>query len=223
MIAIRNVSKRLGNRPTLDGVSAHIREGETVAIVGPSGGGKTTLLRCLNALETFDAGAITIAGFDIQPGGVGLRTPDLVRLRMAVGMVFQDLHLFPHLTVEENVALALRVVLRQSHADARRRAQGLLERIGLADRRSAHPDVLSGGQRQRVAIARALAQEPRVLLLDEPTSALDPVTAEGVAKMISEMTRNSVTVVLVTHQLALAETMADRTFSLDDGKLTEKS
>jgi ABC-type polar amino acid transport system ATPase subunit len=223
VISIRSLSKRLGNRPTLDGVSAHIRDGETVAIVGPSGGGKTTLLRCLNALEVFDAGAISIAGFDIQPRGEGMRGLDLVRLRTAVGMVFQDLHLFPHLTVEENVLLAPRVVGGRSHADARRRAQGLLERIGLSDRRSAYPEDLSGGQKQRVAIARALAQEPRVLLLDEPTSALDPVTAEGVAKMITDMTRNSVTVVLVTHQLALAETMADRALCLDDGKLTEKS
>jgi ABC-type polar amino acid transport system ATPase subunit len=223
MITIRNLSKRLGNRPTLEGVSTHIRDGETVAIVGPSGGGKTTLLRCLNALEPFDTGAISIAGFDIRPGGEGLSGPDLVRLRTAVGMVFQDHQLFPHLTALENVALAPRVVRGESRTDSNRRAIGLLEQVGLEDRKGAYPDDLSGGQKQRVAIARALAQEPRVLLLDEPTSALDPVAAEGVANMIADLTHHRVTVVLVTHQLALAEQIADRTLSLDGGTLTERS
>jgi ABC-type polar amino acid transport system ATPase subunit len=221
MITIRNLEKWFGNRPTLAGVSAHIREGERVAIVGPSGGGKTTLLRCLNGLEPFDGGTISIAGFDLGPGRTGLTAPELVRLRTTVGMVFQEHHLFPHLTALENLTLAPRVVRKQSPREVARRAHELLEQVGLADRKGAYPDALSGGQKQRVAIARALAQEPRVLLLDEPTSALDSGTAEGVAKTIAEVTRDSVTVVLVTHQLALAEAMATRTLRLEGGILTE--
>lgn len=221
MISINNLEKRFGDHATLAGVNAHIDEGERVAIVGPSGGGKSTLLRCLNALESFDGGNITIAGFELGPGRSGLAASALVRLRTAVGMVFQEHHLFPHLTALENVTLAPRVVRKESPHEATRRAHALLGEVGLAARQDAYPDALSGGQKQRVAIARALAQEPRVLLLDEPTSALDPATAEGVMKTISEMTRNSVTVVLVTHQPAIAESLATRILRLDDGVLTE--
>lgn len=221
MITIQNLEKRFGDRATLAGVNAHISEGERVAIVGPSGGGKSTLLRCLNALESFDGGKIEIAGFELGPGGSGLAAPALVRLRTAVGMVFQEHHLFPHLTALENVTLAPRVVRKISPPDAARRANVLLDEVGLADRKGAYPDALSGGQKQRVAIARALAQEPRVLLLDEPTSALDPVTAEGVMKTIADVVGSSVTVILVTHQPRVAEFMATRTLRLEGGLLVE--
>jgi len=221
MITIHDLKKCFGAHATLAGVNAHVAEGERVAIVGPSGGGKSTLLRCLNALESFDAGKVTIAGFELGPGRTSLTASALVRLRTTVGMVFQEHHLFPHLTALENVALAPRVVRKESARDATRRAHELLDQVGLAERKDAYPDALSGGQKQRVAIARALAQAPRVLLLDEPTSALDPSTAEGVMNTISEMTRNAVTVVLVTHQPAIAESMASRILRLDDGVLRE--
>lgn len=221
MITIRALEKRFGSRTTLAGVNAHVSEGERIAIVGPSGGGKSTLLRCLNALEPFDGGTISIAGFDLSAGRTGLAASELVRLRTTVGMVFQEHHLFPHLTALENITLAPRVVRKEASRDAIRRAHQLLDEVGLAEQKDAYPDALSGGQKQRIAIARALAQSPRVLLLDEPTSALDAVTAEGVVKTIADMTRNAVTVVLVTHQLVLAETLATRTLRLDRGLLTE--
>lgn len=217
MITIQNLRKRHGDRMTLDGAGAEIGAGETVAIVGPSGGGKTTLLRCLNALETFDAGSIRIAGFELGPE----RPPahELVQLRTAVGMVFQELNLFSHLTVLDNVTLAPRLVKKVDRAQASQQAAELLERVGLGARASAYPHELSGGQKQRVAIVRALAQEPKVLLLDEPTSALDPTTASDVAKTITELTHGRVTVVMVTHHIELAERLADRILELDHGRL----
>jgi ABC-type polar amino acid transport system ATPase subunit len=202
---------------TLDGAEAEIGAGETVAIVGPSGGGKTTLLRCLNALEPFDAGSIRIAGFELRPER--LPAHELVELRTAVGMVFQELNLFSHLTVLDNVTLAPRVVKKLDHERASKQAAELLERVGLGARATAYPHELSGGQKQRVAIVRALAQEPKVLLLDEPTSALDPTTASDVARTITELTHGRVTVVMVTHHIELAERLADRILELDMGRL----
>jgi len=219
VISIRNLHKRHGGRAPLAGVSVEIAEGESVAILGASGCGKTTLLRCLNALESFDEGAISIAGFSLRPGATALPAGDLARLRSTVGMVFQELHLFPHLTVLENIMLAPRVVRGEPGATLQKRAHDLLERVGLADRAEAYPHELSGGQRQRVALLRALAPEPRVLLLDEPTSALDPTTAEGVARTLTELTRGRVTVVLVTHQASLASALGDRVLRLEGGLL----
>jgi ABC-type polar amino acid transport system ATPase subunit len=222
MISIRKLRKAHAGRATLDGTDAEIRAGETVAIVGPSGGGKTTLLRCLNALEPFDAGSIHVAGFDLGPRPGTLSTRELLRLRTAVGFVFQELHLFAHLTVVDNVTLAPRVVKGEEPEKATTRAMALLERVGMGGRAGAYPHELSGGQKQRVAIARALANEPAVLLLDEPTSALDVTTANGVADMIKELTHGRVTVVLVTHQLELAARMADRVLRLEAGLLHEE-
>ncbi len=220
MIAVQNLGKRQGGRAVLSGVDLSIAEGETVAVVGPSGGGKTTLLRCLNGLEPFDEGRIRIAGFELVPGR-SIAARELARLRTSVGIVFQELHLFPHLTLLDNVTLGPRVVRREPPARAAERGRDLLARVGLGDRLSAFPHELSGGQKQRVAIARALAQEPSVLLLDEPTSALDPRTASGVAETITELTRGRVTVVLVTHHLELARTMADRVVSLAQGRISD--
>ena len=220
MIRITNLRKLRGDRTVLGGVSAVVAAGEAVALLGPSGSGKTTLLRCMNALETFDEGKIEIAGFELGPGPAPTGK-ELVHLRQKVGIVFQDLHLFPHLTVEENVALAPRVTGQRSPREARSVARELLERVGLADRGCDYPHQLSGGQRQRVAIARALAPEPSVLLLDEPTSALDRTTSASVADTIVELTRRRVTVVLVTHHPELATRMADRVLHLDHGVLAE--
>jgi polar amino acid transport system ATP-binding protein len=221
VISIRNLRKRHGDRFTLGGVNAEIAAGERVAVVGASGCGKSTLLRCLNALETFDDGVLEIAGLDVPPRAAGLRSRDLVQLRSAVGMVFQELNLFPHLSVLDNVTLAPRVVRKHSHADAEQRGRDLLARVGLGDRANAFPHELSGGQKQRVALVRALAQGPDVLLLDEPTSALDPATARGVAQTIVELTRARTTVVLVTHDPDLATSVATRVLRLEAGVLTE--
>ena len=221
MIRIENLRKKHGARQTLAGVSVHVARGETVAVLGPSGSGKTTLLRCLNGFESFDAGAISIAGFDLQPGRTGQDGKELVRLRRAVGYVFQEHELFPHLSVLENVALAPRVAGRRPPKEAAADALALLDRVGLADRAEAMPGQLSGGQKQRVAIARALAPRPAVLLMDEPTSALDRATAENICDMVRDLTRPTVTVVLVTHHLELATRMADRLFYLEHGVLSE--
>lgn len=221
MISIRNLRKRHGDAVTLHGVTADVAAGERVAIVGASGCGKSTLLRCLNALESFDEGSLRVAGLDVRPGPNSLDARTLVRLRSAVGMVFQELNLFPHLTVLDNLTLAPRLVRRDSRAGAEERARELLGRVGLGDRTGAYPHELSGGQKQRVALVRALAQAPDVLLLDEPTSALDPETARGVAATIVEMTHARTAVVLVTHDPELARSVATRILRLESGMLTE--
>ena len=218
MIQIRALHKRFGARLALDGIEASVREKECVAIVGPSGCGKSTLLRCLNALAPFDQGAVDIAGFSLGPGQ-GAATARA--LREVVGMVFQEFHLFPHLTALENVALAPRVVARHGRAEAESRGRELLARVGLADRAKSYPSQLSGGQKQRVAIARALAMPLRVLLLDEPTSALDPAMREEVREVMRSLAReSSLTMVLATHEMALARELADRVWVMRDGRIT---
>jgi len=226
MIRIRGLHKRFGERVVLDGVDAEAEEGSIVSIVGASGSGKSTLLRCLNGLIPFDRGTIEIAGFRLESGGT---TParELTRLRAAVGMVFQDLHLFPHLTVLENVTLAPRVVRGTPVRDAERDGRALLELVGLGDRASARPSELSGGQRQRVAIARALAQGASVLLLDEPTSALDPKLRKEVAMLLRDLAggiggdneREKLTLVVVTHDHGLATDLGGVTWTFHAGRI----
>jgi ABC-type polar amino acid transport system ATPase subunit len=221
MIRITNLHKRRDEQAVLRGVNTLVGEGEAVAILGASGSGKSTLLRCLNGLEPFDTGTIHIAGFELRASAAGPAGKALVRLRQSVGIVFQDLHLFAHLTVAENIALAPRVTGQRSAREALADALALLDRVGLKDRAAAYPHQLSGGQRQRVAIARALAPRPSVLLLDEPTSALDRTTAASVADTIVELTRGRVTLVLVTHQAEVATRMANRVLHLDSGILRD--
>jgi ABC-type polar amino acid transport system ATPase subunit len=219
MIHVRALRKRFGDRVALDGVDARVRERECVAIVGPSGCGKSTLLRCLNALEPFDDGVIEIAGFSLA-GGTPPRRRVARALRETVGMVFQELHLFPHLTALENVALAPRVVAGRSRAEAMERGRDLLARVGLGDREQSYPAQLSGGQKQRVAIARALAMPLKVLLLDEPTSALDPAMREEVREIVRSLAReNALTLVLATHEMRLASELADRVWAMRDGRI----
>jgi ABC-type polar amino acid transport system ATPase subunit len=216
-IRIRELRKRFGPRLVLDGIDAEVAEGECIALVGPSGCGKSTLLRCLNALTTFDEGSVQVAGFSIGAGAV---FPRARALREAVGMVFQELHLFPHLSALENVALAPQVVARRSRAEANARGRELLTRVGLGDRAAAYPSQLSGGQKQRVAIARALAMPLRVLLLDEPTSALDPAMREEVREVMRSLAREaSLTMVLATHEMRLAAELADRVWVMTDGRV----
>jgi ABC-type polar amino acid transport system ATPase subunit len=219
VIRIRDLHKRYGDRVVLHGIDADVAAGEVIAIVGPSGGGKSTLLRCLNYLTPFDQGSIEIAGFTLRPDLDRSAAAMTRELRATVGMVFQELHLFPHLSVLDNITLAARVVHKRPAAEALRDARDLLERLGLGDRGDAYPSQLSGGQKQRVAIARALAQKPRVLLFDEPTSALDPALRNDVMQVMRSLAREGMTMLVVTHDTAFASELADRVWTLDGGML----
>ena len=222
MIRIRALRKRFGSRVALDGIDADVGERECIAIVGPSGCGKSTLLRCLNALAPFEEGSVDIAGFSLS-GGASASRASARALREVVGMVFQELHLFPHLTALENVTLAPRVVAGIAPAQAESGGRELLARVGLADRAQSYPSELSGGQKQRVAIARALAMPLRVLLLDEPTSALDLTMREEVREVVRTLARESaLTIVLATHEMRLASELADRVWVMKEGRIAAK-
>ncbi len=226
MIRISALHKSYAGTPVLCGVDATVEAGKIVALLGASGSGKSTLLRCLNGLETFDAGRLQIAGFTLEPGAQDPR--QLQALRCQVGMVFQEFHLFPHLSVLDNVTLAPRLVRGVRRPEAEEQGRELLARVGLAERARAMPRELSGGQKQRVAIARALAQGVRVLLLDEPTSALDPELREEVREVLRRVARGAhtpqaLTIVLVTHEHALAHELADEIWSLNAGRIVAKT
>ena len=226
MISVRSLSKQHGERRVLVDVSAEVTRGETIAIVGPSGGGKSTLLRCMNYLETFEGGAIDIAGFQLVPGmprrGAHARDRELLRaLRAKVGMVFQQFNLFPHLSVLENVMLAPRVVAHRAPVETALHAKELLGRVGLGDRGGSYPHELSGGQQQRVAIARALAQKPEVMLFDEPTSALDPEMRDDVMEVIRDLAKDGMTMLVVTHEMHFAHDVATRVWVIDKGTIAE--
>ncbi len=221
MIRVRTLCKRHGDREVLRDVTAEVARGETIAIVGPSGGGKSTLLRCLNYLEGFDQGTVEIAGTALRPG-MGVKDRHVLReLRSRVGMVFQQFNLFPHLTALANITLAPRLVKRVSTADAAERALDLLGKVGLRDRAGAYPHELSGGQQQRVAIARALAQDPQVLLFDEPTSALDPEMRDDVMEVIKQLAAGGMTMLVVTHEMQFAHDIATRVWVIDRGTIAE--
>ena len=221
MISVRTLCKRHGDRQVLEGLTAEVEAGEMIAIVGPSGGGKSTLLRCLNYLETFDSGTIEIAGATLIPN-MGRRDAKLLRgLRARVGMVFQQFNLFPHLSALDNIALAPRVVRRDSRDAAESNARALLERVGLGDRGGAFPHELSGGQQQRVAIARALAMQPAVMLFDEPTSALDPEMRDDVMRVIRSLATGGMTMLVVTHEMRFATDIASRVWVIDGGRIAE--
>jgi ABC-type polar amino acid transport system ATPase subunit len=222
LITIRGLCKRLGTRLVLDHLDASVQRGETVAISGPSGVGKSTLLRCLNHLESFEEGSIDIAGFQLTPATGAGHKKELRQLRAAVGLVFQQFNLFPHLTAAENVGLAPRVVGNLSEEEARAEALRLLSRVHLADRADAYPHQLSGGQQQRVAIARSLAQKPQVLLFDEPTSALDPAMRKEVLDVMRELAADGMTMLVVTHEAAFADEVATRRWHMMGGKIEEK-
>jgi polar amino acid transport system ATP-binding protein len=221
-IRIADLTKRFGPRLVLDGVSLAIEPGQTLALIGPSGGGKSTLLRCLNGLNTFDAGEIRIGPHVLGPQG-GCR-PDgttVRQLRRLFGMVFQDFQLFPHLTALQNIIEAPVRVLRLSKGEAVERARRLLKRVGLAEFEDAWPQQMSGGQKQRVAIARALAMQPRGLLCDEITSALDPELKNEVLAVLEDLKRDGLTLIVVTHEIGFARRAADRVVVLADGKIIE--
>ncbi len=203
MIRVSNLTKSFGPARILDGVSLEVRQGEVTALVGPSGGGKSTLLRCINGLEDFQAGEVAVGDVTLV-GGRPHPTADLLRLRKRVGMVFQQFHLFPHMTALENVLSGPRYALGQSRAEAEPWARALLERVGLGHKLDARPANLSGGQQQRVAIARALAVNPAAILFDEPTSALDPQMAGEVLAVMRDLAREGQTMIVVTHAMEFA-------------------
>ena len=203
MIRVSGLVKAFGPARILDGVSLTVHDGEVTALVGPSGGGKSTLLRCINGLERFDAGEVAVGGVTLVGGRVP-READLVALRRQVGMVFQQFHLFPHLTVLDNVLSGPRHALGERREIATPRATELLRRVGLGDKLHARPGSLSGGQQQRVAIARALAVNPSAILFDEPTSALDPQMAAEVLAVMRDLARAGQTMIVVTHAMEFA-------------------
>jgi ABC-type polar amino acid transport system ATPase subunit len=216
MIAVTDLHKLRGTQPVLDGISLTITRGEVAVIVGPSGGGKSTLIRCLNGLETFQGGRIDVDGLKLTPDA----TPkaSLLALRRKVGMVFQQFNLFPHMTALENVMSGPRFSLGASRDEAEKVARPLLEKVGLAQKADSRPDRLSGGQQQRVAIARALAVKPEVMLFDEPTSALDPEMAAEVMAVILDLAKEGQTMVVVTHSILLAQ-HAKTVHILERGKI----
>jgi ABC-type polar amino acid transport system ATPase subunit len=222
MISVTNLTKRYGANTVLSDVSLTVRKGEVSFIVGPSGGGKSTLLRCLNGLETFDQGQIDVAGFTLTPQlAPAERSRRLLDVRRRVGMVFQQFNLFPHRTVLGNLVEAPLQVLGTSRAAAEQDALELLDRIGLAEKRDAMPGNLSGGQQQRVAIARALAMNPEVLLFDEPTSALDPRMAREVEAVIADLAAAGQTMVVVTHSMDFVRRSAHTVHVFGEGRLLE--
>ena len=217
IIGYRSVVKRFGNFVALDGVSLEVHAGEVVCLIGPSGSGKSTLLRCTNGLEALDGGDIAFEGASLPREERALRA---VRRRM--GMVFQSFELFPHLTARENVAEGPRTVLRESRAESDRRADALLDKVGLADKAGNYPSALSGGQQQRVAIARALAMEPDVMRFDEPTSALDPETIGEVLNVMKKLADEGMTMVVVTHEMTFARRVGDWIAVFDAGRIVEQ-
>jgi polar amino acid transport system ATP-binding protein len=216
LVEVHGVSKRFGTLEVLKDATLSVEAREIVAIIGRSGSGKSTLLRCINGLEPVQEGRIVVDGVEVNAPGT-----DLNRLRQQVGMVFQSFNLFPHLSVERNVTLALTVVRRMPKAEARAIAAEMVARVGLADKLHAYPDQLSGGQQQRVAIARSLAMHPKVMLFDEITSALDPELVGEVLSVLEDLARGGMTMLLVTHEMNFAKSVADRVVFMHEGRLHE--
>jgi len=219
MIDVRNLYKTFWvphEVKALVNVSVSISAGEVVVVIGPSGSGKSTLLRCLNRLETSDSGQVFIEGVDV----LDPRT-DINKVRAEVGMVFQSFNLFPHKTVFQNITLAQRVVRKRSVAEAREKADALLQKVGIQEKAGAYPDQLSGGQQQRVAIARALAMDPKVMLFDEPTSALDPEMIGEVLDVMKTLAKEGMTMVVITHEMGFAREVTDRVVFMDAGAVVE--
>ncbi|MDQ0113459.1 amino acid ABC transporter ATP-binding protein [Paenibacillus harenae] len=218
MINVTDLTKTFGKNQVLKGITTTVERGEVVALIGPSGSGKSTFLRCLNLLETPTSGSIVIDGTVITDKGT-----DITKARQHIGMVFQHFHLFPHMTVIDNITFAPRKVKRMPMEEARSKAKELLERVGLADKADSYPSRLSGGQKQRVAIARSLAMEPDIMLFDEPTSALDPEMVKEVLAVIRGLADSGMTMLIVTHEMRFARDAASTVYFLDGGRLVERS
>ncbi|MDO4345698.1 MAG: amino acid ABC transporter ATP-binding protein [Eubacteriales bacterium] len=218
LIKVDNLQKSFGGLDVLCGITTEIKKGEVVAIIGPSGCGKSTFLRSLNLLEQPTGGTITFEGVDITDKKV-----DVDKMRQKIGMVFQQFNLFPHMTIKKNIMLAPVKLKLMSEEEASRRADELLERIGLPDKADQYPDMLSGGQKQRVAIARALAMNPDVMLFDEPTSALDPEMVGEVLDIMRELAKSGMTMIVVTHEMGFAREVASRVLFIDEGNIKEEN
>ncbi len=217
-VNIEQLHKSFGNLKVLQGISTDIKKGQVVAVIGPSGSGKSTFLRCINLLEVPTSGKIAINGVDITS-----RHTDIMKIRQNVGMVFQHFHLFPHMSVLDNVTYAPIKVKHMSKNVARQEAMELLSKVGLAEKADVYPSKLSGGQKQRVAIARSLAMKPEIMLFDEPTSALDPEMVKEVLEVMKALTKTGITMAIVTHEMGFAREVADRILFLDQGQLAEDS
>lgn len=218
MIKLDQITKSFGQVEVLKGISTQIGKGEVVAIIGPSGSGKSTLLRCINLLEVPTSGSIFINGQEITDPKA-----NVMQIRQQIGMVFQHFHLFPHMTVLNNLTYAPTKVKGLSKTVAEKKAKELLERVGLADKADAYPSRLSGGQKQRVAIARSLVMEPDIMLFDEPTSALDPEMVKEVLEVMKGLAHTGMTMAIVTHEMRFAEEVADRILFIDAGRLVEEA
>lgn len=217
LLQATNLHKYFDQLEVLKGVDLTLKRGEVVCLIGASGSGKSTFLRCLNFLEIPSNGQVLLDNQVIDPKKTNL---NLIRTQM--GMVFQHFNLFPHMSVQANITEAMILVKKIPKAEANKKAKQLLEQVGLSDKSDEHPARLSGGQKQRVAIARALAMEPKVMLFDEPTSALDPETVEGVLQTMRELAQNGMTMVVVTHEIGFARAVADRVCFLHEGKILEE-
>ncbi len=217
LIKVDNLCKSFGSVDVLKGINAEIHKGDVMVVIGASGSGKSTFLRCLNRLEEPTGGKIYFEGTDITDPSVNINVH-----RQKMGMVFQQFNLFPHMTVMKNLTLGPTLLLKKSRADAEKRAMELLERVGLADRASAYPSQLSGGQKQRIAIVRALCMDPDVMLFDEPTSALDPEMVGEVLEVMKQLAKEGMTMVVVTHEMGFAREVGTNVVFVDDGVIVEQ-
>lgn len=220
MISVKNLEKNFGKHEeikVLRGINETVKKGETVVVIGPSGSGKSTFLRCLNLLEKPSGGQIFIEGEEITS-----KKCDVNAIRQKIGMVFQHFNLFPHLTILENITLAPVKLKKMTKEEANKRAMELLQRVGLADKASSYPQQLSGGQKQRIAIVRSLAMNPDIMLFDEPTSALDPEMVGEVLDVMKELSREGMTMVVVTHEMGFAREVADTVLFMDEGVVAAK-
>ena len=225
-ISAKNIWKKFNNLEVLKGIDLEVNEGEVVAVIGPSGGGKSTLLRCLNKLETIDKGSIVIDGetlcSETADGTEYVNKNDMRRIACKMGMVFQQFNLFPHMTVLENLIEAPVNVQKRDRAEVIKEAEVLLAKVGLSDKRDVYPRKLSGGQQQRVAIARALAMKPSIMLFDEPTSSLDPELTGEVLRTMRELAEENMTMVVVTHEMGFAREVATKVVFMADGHVQEQ-
>ncbi|RFD29555.1 glutamine ABC transporter ATP-binding protein [Pseudomonas sp. GL93] len=216
LIEFQGFNKFFGEAQVLKGIDLSVQRGEVVVILGPSGCGKSTLLRCLNGLEVAHSGHLRFAGIELLD-----KTTDWRQVRQDIGMVFQSYHLFPHMSVLDNILLGPLKVQKRDPREAREQAQKLLERVGLADKRDAFPRQLSGGQQQRIAIVRSLCMNPQVMLFDEVTAALDPEMVKEVLEVIQDLARDGMTLLIVTHEMAFARAVADRVVFMEAGRILE--
>lgn len=222
IIRVENLTKSFGTLEVLRGISFSVHCGDVLAVIGPSGSGKSTLLRAITHLETVSGGSVSIDGVDMVRDGVYAPAATLRSIGLKIGLVFQNFNLFPHFSVLRNITEAQICVLRRSRQEAEARAYELMVKMGLADKAKAYPFELSGGQQQRVSIARALALDPKVLFFDEPTSALDPELTGEILKVIRDLAREKMTMVIVTHEMYFARDVADRVLFMDEGLIVEE-